>query len=46
MSTQTLPDLLEILTPLFEQCGPQEQRILLAILERLVRSATVPGSRP
>ena len=35
MSTQNLPDLLEILTPLFEQCDPQEQRILLAILERL-----------
>lgn len=35
MSNQKLPDLLEILTPLFEQCDPQEQRILLAILERL-----------
>ena len=35
MSTQNLPDLLKILTPLFEQCDPQEQRMLLAILERL-----------
>ena len=35
MSTQNLPDLLGILTPLFDQCEPQEQRILLAVLERL-----------
>ena len=34
MSTQNLPDLLGILTPLFDQCEPQEQRILLAVLER------------
>lgn len=36
MSTKTpLPDLLAVLTPLFEQCAPDEQRILLAVLERL-----------
>jgi hypothetical protein len=36
MSTNTaLPDLLALFTPLFEQCAPDEQRILLAVLERL-----------
>ncbi len=36
MSTKTtLPDLLALLTPLFDQCAPDEQRILLAVLERL-----------
>jgi hypothetical protein len=36
MSMKTsLPDLLAVLTPLFEQCAPDEQRILLAVLERL-----------
>ncbi len=29
------PDLLAILTPLFDQCDKEEQRILLAVLERL-----------
>ncbi len=46
MSTQTLPDLVKILTRLFDQCGSKEQRIPLAILERLMRTATVPGPRP
>jgi hypothetical protein len=31
----TLPDVLAVLTPLFDQCAPDEQRILLAVLERL-----------
>jgi len=36
MSTKTtLPDLLAVFTPLFGQCAPDEQRILLAVLERL-----------
>jgi hypothetical protein len=34
MSSQ-LPDLLTVLSPLFAQCAPDEQRILLAMLERL-----------
>ena len=36
MSTKpVLPDLLALFTPLFDQCTPDEQRILLAVLERL-----------
>jgi hypothetical protein len=31
----TLPDLLAVVGPLFEKCAPDEQRILLAVLERL-----------
>jgi hypothetical protein len=35
MNTKTaLPDLLAVLTLLFEQCAPDEQRIQLAVLER------------
>ncbi len=35
MGTHDLPDLIEVLTPLIDQCAPREQRILLAVLERL-----------
>ena len=31
----TLPDLLAVVGPLFDKCAPDEQRILLAVLERL-----------